>query len=305
MALNKDKKYAALGRLALLATTMIWGTSFVILKNTLDSVSTLYILAFRFTGAAVLMLLLGLREMKKLDMGYLKSGGLMGAFLFLAYVLQTYGLVYTTPGKNAFLTATYCVMVPFLYWAISRRRPDKYNIAAAFMSIAGIGLVSLNNDFSVGLGEGLTTLCGVFFALHIIATSRAAENRSVVLLTMIQFAVCGVLSWLSALIAEPFPTQIPAGAAVGIVYLCVMCTAATYLLQTFGQKYTPPSAVAVILTLEAVFGTVISMIFYGERLSLRLAVGFVVIFSAILVSETKLAFLSRKKMPEIEDDLGI
>lgn len=295
MTLDKNKKNAAIGRLALLGTTLVWGTSFVVLKSTLDSISTLYILAFRFTGAALLMALLGIRELKNLDRGYLKGGALMGVFLFIAYVFQTYGLVYTTPGKNAFLTATYCVIVPFLAWAMHKKRPDSVNVLAALMAIVGIGLVSLNEDLSIGFGEGLTTCSGLFFALHIVVTAKESQGRSPAVLTMVQFTVAGVLAWTFALITEPFPTSVPANAWTGLVYLCVMCTAVAFLLQTIGQKYTPPSTVAIMLTLESVFGTIFSVVIYGEQLNLQLIAGFAIIFTAILISETKLEFLRRGK----------
>ena len=295
MAIEKQKKQAVIGRLALLVTTLIWGTSFVVLKSTLDSVSTLYVLAFRFTGAAVLLALIGIRQLRQLDLGYLKGGALMGVFLFAAYVLQTYGLVYTTPGKNAFLTATYCVIVPFLYWLLYKKRPDRYNISAALLAILGIGLVSLNDDLRIGLGEGLTTCCGLFYALHIIATSNASQGRNPAVLTMVQFAVAGALAWVFALVTGPFPTDIPADAWTGIAYLCVMCTAVCFLCQTIGQKYTPPATVAVMLTLESVFGALFSVLFYHEQLTLRQFVGFAVIFAAVVISETKLEFMRGKK----------
>ncbi len=116
------KKNCVMGRLALLAMTLIWGTSFVVLKNTLVTVPTLYVLAYRFSGAAVLMLLLGIKDIKKLDLQYVKNGAVMGVFLFIAYTFQTFGLEQTTPGKNAFLTTTYCVLVPFIYWIIEKKR---------------------------------------------------------------------------------------------------------------------------------------------------------------------------------------
>lgn len=290
-----EKKQGIIGRLALLATTLIWGTSFVILKSALDSVDTLYILAFRFTGAAVLLLLMGVPQLKKLDRGYLKGGVTMGAFLFLAYVLQTYGLVYTTPGINAFLTATYCILVPFLYWLISRRRPDKYNIVAAVVCITGMAFIFLRDGLKGGLGETLTVCSGLFFALHIIATDRSAEGRSPVLLSMLQFATAAVLAWICALCTGPVPTSIPSGAVGSIIYLCVMCTAVCFLLQTIGQKYTPPASASVILTLESAFGTLFSVLLGQEVLSFRLVLGFMLIFCAVLISETKLSFLKNKK----------
>lgn len=300
MLKKKGLSGVACGRLALLATTLIWGSSFVILKNTLDSVGTLYILAIRFTGAFLLMLILGWRELGKLDMGYLKGGAGMGVCLFLAYVFQTYGLYYTTPGKNAFLTTVYCIMVPFIYWLIYKKRPDKYNLAAAFICTLGIGFVSLKNDLSVNPGDLLTLICGVFFGLHIIATFHFAQNRSPVILSMIQFAVAGILAWCGALIFETFPGQVPAGAAWGILYLCVMCTGVSFLLQTIGQKYTPPSSAAIILTLESVFGAAISFVFYGEAVTFRIIFGFALIFVSVLLSETKLRFLKNLKREKAE-----
>ncbi len=291
----QTQKTARLGRLALLLTTLIWGSSFIILKATLDSVPTLWVLAFRFTGAALLMLLFGFRNLKKLDKGYLKSGLVMGVALAAAYVVQTYGLVYTTPGKNAFLTATYCVLVPFLWWAFYKKRPDKYNVAAAMTCIAGMALVSLQGDLSVNVGDVLTMCCGLFYALHIIATSRAVENRDPVLLSMLQFAVAAVICWVSAPLASPFPTAVPASAWWAIVYLCFMCTGICFLLQTYGQKYTPPQTTAILLTLESVFGTLLSVIFYHERLNVQVCVGFVLIFLSVIISETKLEFLRNRR----------
>ena len=132
-----ERKYGHIGRLALIGATLLWGSSFVVLKTTLDSVPTLWILAIRFTGAAILMGLPSIKKLAKIDKRCLASGALMGLALYAAYTLQTFGLVYTTPGKNAFLTATYCVLTPFLWWAFTRKRPDLYNILAALVCITG------------------------------------------------------------------------------------------------------------------------------------------------------------------------
>lgn len=284
-----------IGRICLLATTLIWGTSFVVLKNTLNSISTLYILAFRFSGAAILMALFGIRHLKELNREYLKDGALIGLFLFIAYVFQTYGLVYTTAGKNAFLTATYCVIVPFLNWILVKQRPDRYNCTAAIVCIIGCGLVSLQENLSIGIGDGLTMICGLFYALHIIATAKGTRDKSPLLISLVQFATAGVLSWIFALATEPFPTSIPSDSILSIAYLCVMCTAVCFFLQTVGQKYTPPTSVSIILTLESVFGATISAVVNKDPLSFRLIAGFVLIFSAVLISETKLEFLRRGK----------
>lgn len=283
-----------IGRLSLLGATLIWGSSFIILKSTLDSVPTLWVLAFRFSGAALLMALIGAKELKKLDSAYLVRGLGLGAALFAAYTLQTFGLEYTTPGKNAFLTATYCVIVPFMWWFFTKKRPDRYNIAAALICICGMALVSLDGSLSLGLGDGLTICCGFFYALHIILTAKAVEGSSPVLLSMVQFAVAGLLCWIAAPFVSAFPQNVPSSAWWSIAYLCFMCTGICFLLQTIGQKHTSPQTASIILTLESVFGTLLSIIFYHEQLSLKTAMGFVLIFAAVLISETKLSFLKAR-----------
>ena len=288
------KDHSTLGRLALLGTTIIWGSSFIILKNTLNSLPTLWILALRFSGAALIMALAANRQLKTLDRRAFKYGLAMGAALYCAYTLQTYGLLYTTPGKNAFLTATYCVIVPFLWWAFFKKRPDRYNVAAALVCIAGMALVSLEGDLSLGLGDALTMCCGLFYALHIIVSSRGLEKYAVLPLTTVQLATTAVLCWITAPIASPFPQSVPASAWLSVAYLCVMCTGACYFLQALGQKYTSAQSASIILTLESVFGTLFSVAFYHEQLTLKTVSGFVLIFAAVLISETKRSFLRRR-----------
>ena len=289
------KNKANIGRLCLICTTLIWGSSFVILKSALDSITPMWVLAIRFAGAAIMMLIACLPRLKKLDAGYLRSGAIMGVCLASAYIVQTYGLVYTTPGKNAFLTATYCILVPFLYWAIARKKPDRYNIIAALVCLIGMGFVCLNDDLSVNIGDMLTICCGLFYGLHIIVTGRSVEDRDPLILTMLQFAVGGLICLAGAAVFEPVPHDIPSDTWWGIAYMTFMCTGMCFFLQTIGQKYTPPSQAAVILTLESVFGTAISVILGEEELTFNIALGFCLIFFAVLTSETKLKFLRRNE----------
>ena len=289
------KNKANIGRLCLICTTLIWGSSFVILKSALDSITPMWVLAIRFAGAALMMLIACLPRLKRIDRGYLRGGVIMGVCLALAYIVQTYGLVYTTPGKNAFLTATYCILVPFLYWAIARKKPDRYNIIAAIVCLVGMGFVCLNDDLSVNIGDVLTICCGLFYGLHIIVTGRSVEERDPLILTMLQFAVGGLICLAGAAVFEPVPHDIPSGTWWSIAYMTFMCTGMCFFLQTIGQKYTPPSQAAVILTLESVFGTAISVILGEEVLTFNIALGFCLIFIAVLTSETKLGFLRRKE----------
>lgn len=277
----------AIGNLSLIAATLIWGSSFVIMKDTVEDIPTFYLLAVRFISAAVLLAAFGFKSLKMLDKKCLVHGAVLGALLLAAYAFQTFGLKVSTPGKNAFLTTIYCIVVPFLYWAISGRRPDKYNICAAIMCLAGIGLLSLERDFSINYGDCLTLVGGFFFACHIVALAKATEKYPVLLVTILQFLTAGLISFGCALLFEEFPEKIPGEAIASLTYLTVFATAGSLLLQSIGQKYTHPSTAAVLLTLESVFGAAISLVLGRDQPSVKLFAGFIVIFIAVLISEQK------------------
>lgn len=282
-----------LGRLVLFSAALLWGVSFVVMKNVLTNIPPLCVLAIRFCGAALLLLPFAAGKLKTIDKSYLRGGAIMGAALLIAYAFQTYGLMLTTPGKNAFLTSTYCVITPFLYWVFVKRKPDKFNAAAAIVCIAGIGLITLDDDLRIGTGDALTLVSGFFFAVHIVATARIVEDRNPVVLAMLQFATVGLLSFIGAAFFEQVPATFSSADILSIIFLMVVCTAACLLMQVLGQKYTPPSQAAVILTFESVFGVVFSVILVNEQLSAKVLLGFALTFAAVVISETKLGFLKK------------
>ena len=120
-----------------------------------------------------IMLLIFIKKVRAMSKFSLLSGVIVGLFVALAYITQTTGLIHTTPGRNAFLTSSYCVMCPFMYWLLYRLKPTRYNVFAAITCITGVGMISLlGGDGGTGenvlLGDGLTLLCGVFYSLQII-----------------------------------------------------------------------------------------------------------------------------------------
>lgn len=283
------------GRLALLTAALIWGSSFIVMKDALDNLPVFQLLALRFTLAA---LLLGIVFRKKLRMHWkstLTHGLLCGMLLLGGYATQTFGLMTTSPGTNAFLTAVYCVLVPFMAWGVYRRAPTLCNWAAAVMCVAGIGLISLSGDLSIGAGEWLTLLSGVFYAMHIIALSRFGESDDPIVLTIMQFVTTAVLSWGCTLLFEQ-GTPFPAPAVwPHLLYLTVLATCVTLVCQSVGQSLTPPNQSAILLSLESVFAVFFSLLMGREALTLQLGCGFALIFISVIVSETQLSFHRRKK----------
>lgn len=298
----KNKSVGA--KAALFGASLIWGGSFLIVKNSMDVMEPHMLLAFRFTIGAVLLAAIFYKKLKGINREYLLKSGILGFVLFLAYSLQTIGITDTTPGKNAFLTAIYCVIVPFLFWITDKKKPDIFHVIAAFLCIIGIGLVSVNGDLTIGMGDSLTLISGIFYAIHMVGLAKVSRDKDPVLLTILQFAFAGIFSWITALSFEKFPTDWSMRTISDLLYLAVFATAVALLLQNIGQKYTNPAPASIILSLESVFGVIFSVIFYYEELTLKLFFGFIFIFIAIIVSETKLSFLRSNKSQMTTVDLN-
>lgn len=286
------------GRLALLAAAMIWGSSFFILKDALADMPVFLLLAVRFSVGFILLALIFRRRLLSMKKEAVLHGAICGLLLFTAYATQTFGLRETTPGKNAFLTTVYCVLVPFIGWVLFKTRPTRWNWLAAAMCLTGIGLVSLNESLTMGRGDALTLLCGVFYALHVLAVGRYTRGEDAVALTVVQFGTAALLNAALSWLTEPLPDAVPQGALMELTYLAVFPTTVAMLLQSIGQSVTPAAPAAILLSLESVFGVLFSVLFAGEQVTLRLLCGFTLIFLAVIASETHFSMTSRRGKDE-------
>ena len=293
--MQTQKKNKWLSTLPLFIAALIWGSSFIVVKDVVDIFPPMLLMAIRFLSAFFILSVICYKRFAFLDKKHFLSGALLGVLIAAAYLLQTFGIMDTTPGKNAFLTTAYCVMVPFFFWMIDKKRPDTYSVIGAVICLVGIGFISLGGDMSIRMGDVLTLCSGVFFALHIVAVAKMVAKMDVMLLTILQFGIAGVICLLGGVIFEVMPTEIPLKSIGGLAYLIIMPTLVGSLLQNIGQKHANPVAASIILSLESVFGVVFSVLFYGEAVTLKVGIGFVLVFIAVIVSETKLSFLRKKK----------
>lgn len=277
------KKY--LGILGLLTVTVIWGGGFVASDMALETLSPFQIMVIRFLIAAVLMTLLGAKQIRTISREEIKCGFWLGAALFGGFALQIIALQYTTPSKNAFLTATNVVFVPFIALVIYRKKIEVRSLIGAGMALVGAGVLSLQNDFSIGLGDGLTLLCAVCFALQIFLTGEYVGRIRPSVLNFLQMTTACVLSAAGLLISGDFTFAPSVRSLLAVLYLGVVSTTITYLLQTVSQKYVDETKSAIILSMEAVFGTFFSVALLHESVTVRMLVGAALILAAVLVSE--------------------
>lgn len=273
----------------LIMVTIIWGGSFVVMKSSVDKVPPGYLLALRFTAAAAAMMAAFPKSLRRLNRESLRNGLLVGIVLELSYLLQTYGIKYTTASKNAFITALYVILVPFLSWAVNRKKPGINNLLAAVLAVAGLGLLTLRGVTAVNFGDFLTFLCSLSFTVHLVLAERFTKNQDPILLAIIQVAVVGVFNWILAPFLDGFQAfsfEILRDRTLvaGILYLSIFCTMAAYAIQMVGQKILTASASSLLLSLEAVFGTIFSVIFLKEVLTGKMIVGCVLMFFALVIS---------------------
>lgn len=288
---NKKSLYADL---SLLLVAIIWGSGFVVTKNALDLMTPFYIMGFRFIIAALALTIISFKRLKKATKLDVKAGVIVGFFMFLGFAFQTVGLKYTTAGIQAFITASNVVMVPFLYWMISKKRPDNYEMFGAFLCFVGIGVLSLDNNLNIGLGEFLTFLCAIGYALQIVAVGHFAKDVDPFVLSTVQLYFAAIVSFIIAFIFEPKLTVITNEMIFPIVYLGIFSSMIAFLVQNLAQRHTSSTHAAIILSMEAVFGSVFSILLLNDPINIKFFIGCAAILISVIVSETKPNFLPNK-----------
>ena len=261
-------------------------------------------MALRFLPASIILFLILFAKIKnKINKKSILHGVIIGLILFSAYAIQTLGVKYTTASRNAFLTASYCVLTPFLAYFINKTKIQSYNVISAILCLTGVGFVVFSsgletNSESLLLGDALTLGCAIFYALQIIMINKYQNlnGDDGVVLLVFELLTAGVCCAITSLIFE-LPTQGITAYALNleqilkIGYLMLVCTLFAQLGQMIGQKYTEENEASLILSLEAFFGAVFSVLIGNEKFSILLVVGFIIIFVAELINELKLDVL--------------
>ncbi len=289
------KKY--IGLLGLLTVAIIWGTGFVATAVALENYSPFQILAIRFTVAFVILLGINVTKIKTISKKSFNRGSLLGIFLFLAFAFQTVGLQYTTPSKNAFLTAVNVIIVPFLGFLIFKKKIPVKGVIGSFVTFIGIALLSLTGSLGgINVGDMLTLVCAVFFALQIFVTDFFVDEEEAWVLMLLQMGSAAVLSWLTIFITGEGIPSMKIETLLPVLYLGIASTLIAYFIQTVSQKYTTSSQAAVILSTEAFFGMIGSVLILGERVSVNMLIGSVFIFMGILIVELDIPFFTKRKV---------
>lgn len=289
--MTTTKKKTMLADLLCLIVACIWGTGFVASQMAIDAhMSAALIMVLRFSIAAAVMLLVCLPRIKGMTKQELKGGIVAGLFLFGGFYTQILGQSRTTISHCAFLTATNVVMVPFLVWIMQKRRPAGKIFAITAMTLLGIGVLSIKPGsfaLSFNVGDGLSLLCALLFALHISCLEWATRDSDVVRINFVQLATAAIIS---AVVFAATDLDAAAAADLGkglpaVLFLGLFSTCLCYFLQTLAQKYTTPAQAGVLLSTEGLFGSLFSVLLGMEVLTVNLVIGGLIILLSVILLE--------------------
>jgi drug/metabolite transporter (DMT)-like permease len=271
--------------LALAGVTVIWGTTFVLVKSALGDVSTILFLALRFGLAAIALAAIYRKSMRRSGLG---PGVATGCLLFVAYYFQTKGLELTTPSKSAFLTGLSIPMVPLAGSLVYRIRPRLFEAVGVAVATFGMALMTLPAaGFSLNRGDLLSILCAAAFAIHIVLVSHYTPMIGFETIAVVQVAVAALLGTLFFRVAEPVRFQFSPGVAVAVVVTGLLATAVAFTTMAWAQQYTTATRSALIFALEPVVAWITSYFLFGETLSLRGRAGAALILAGVLLVELR------------------
>jgi hypothetical protein len=251
------------------------------MKDAIERQSVNNFLFSRFSLAVLVMLALRPSVVKRIDRDLLLRAASAGVFLGFGYIFQTLGLARTGAAITGFVTGLYVVMTPLLAYFFLKEKLNKLIWSCVFLATIGLGLLSIRG-FSVGIGEMLVLASAFFFAAHIIALGKWSSGRDVYAMTVVQLAMCALLSGIAS-IPEGYSAPPDTGVWAVVVFTAVICTAVAFVIQTWSQAHMTTTKVAVILTMEVVFAAVFAMIFGGERLTLQATLGGILVLTAMFM----------------------
>lgn len=276
---------------ALALMALVWGASFVMVKQALDDVSTLLYMALRFGLAATVLAAAFRRRLREPGVccrAEYMGGAVAGLLLFAGYFFQTSGLRLTTPSKSAFLTGLYIVLVPFLVTVVYRRAPRLPEVAGILIAGAGMGFMTLDNwSLQMNWGDSLTLLCAVAFAGHILAVGHFSPRASFERFTVIQLAVVGAAAGSTFWWFEVPRLVWSTALLTALLVTALLATALAFAVQTWAQQRTTPTRTALIFALEPVFAGLTSFAVLGEIMTASAFFGAGLILAGILMVELK------------------
>lgn len=261
----------------------IWGSTFFIVKRSLDSIDPVILVGYRFMIAAV-CLMVPLLILKRRIWSNLKEGLILGLFIWILYIAQTIGLKYTSAANSGLITGLFVAFVPLILIAVFRTMPSITGVLATVVSVSGLWVLT-GGLKQVNIGDMITLISAMAYAIHILFVDRYIKRGiDPYVLSFQQFLFIGAASIITGIIFR-LPFSVKNTEVVWmILFLAIFPSLSAFAIQLVAQKYTPPIRVSLILAFEPVFAVIFAWTLGNEAYSLNKALGGVLIFLALVIS---------------------
>ncbi|MDK7376829.1 DMT family transporter [Peptoniphilus harei] len=288
----------------LFATAIIWGLAFVAQAAGMEHLGPLSFTASRCFVAVVFLYLTykffmmksaSYRE-EKFDMKRtLVGGSICGLVFTIAINLQQVSLIYTTAAKASFLTALYIVFIPVIGLFFGRR-PSVKIILCIFLAMVGTYLLSIKGGLKINRGDLIVILSALVFAIHILLLTKYSRNTNAVLVSLVQFAVCGVISLAGALVLEDMSMEAILKSQVTILYVGILSSGVGFTIQLMALKDLEPVVASMICSLESVFGALFGWLILSQEMTEREIFGAIIIFLATIFAQVPIETYLEKRL---------
>ncbi len=277
----------------LILGTFFWGATFVIVKDAITSIDLYSFLFWRFLISGLFLIPFFINRIKKLKSREIIFGIILGIVLALGYIFQTIGLKYSTPSKTAFITGISVVIVPVLSSIKLKKMPDIFTLTAVIISGIGIYFMTVTSGISFMSGDMWVLLCAVFFALQIVMVSDITKKYSAANITVIELITVAIISLFSSFVFGRISVPETWKLWAGIVFCAIFATSFIFIVQSKFQKRMSDSKAAIIYSFEPLFAALTAYFVYHEHLTVRIIVGGLLIFFAMLIAGKKFRFKNR------------
>ena len=312
--MRKFSKSEVIGIIELVVCTMIWGLAFVAQKKASDNVPAIHLTGIRFLIAGIILISVALffykKDKNKNNYISFKLTFIIGVFtglaLGIATIIQQLGIERTTTGKAGFLTAMYIVLVPIFTFIIFKKKLTYMQIIGIVISVVGVGLISLKNDFTINKGDLLCMLGAVFFTIEIMIIDHYQGKVNPFVLSTICFLTIGILSLVVAVPVEynKFSFDGLSKAILPVLFLSIGSSCIAYTLQNLGQQRIDGTPASLLMSLESVFALTFGMIIMNERLNLKEWFGCILLLAGVFIVQifVKKDEEENEKIEEINDE---
>lgn len=270
---------------ALLASTAVWGATFLLVKITIARLDVYYFLFLRFAIAAIVLFAFCHRQILSVSGKTLKSSLILGVMISIMYISQTEGLKFTSAANSALITCLYMVLVPPFAFFYSGTSMEKNAWTGITVALAGMILLTYYGLRGPNLGDVITLTCAVAAAWHIILTGKYAHTREIIPLVFFQLLLVVAISGVVAAIKGSFTMDIAPFEIFTILFTSLFATVASFLVQVAAQKVISPTRAGVIFSMEAVFGSAFAWGFGMELPTLISFAGACLMVGGMLISE--------------------